>query len=197
MDGSARTLANGQQIENVGLVDQAGMAWGTADNPFNTAAVALAPGAATAANQALLVAGVGAPADAAWSGTGAGTVIAILKAIWTGIGSIVTKLGTTLSVTGTVTVSANVVTATDNTLTANTKLDVFGSTAPPGGWAIYNPDPTYDIWASDSVDATVNGVGCIRIQANGGWYETPDGYKPPGKVRIISAGAAKFTGRSW
>ncbi len=66
------------------------------------------------------------------------------------------------------------------------------------GFAVYNPDSTNDLWISDSTTAAVNGVGSIRIVANGGGFETPPGYKPLGAVSIVSATTgAKITARRW
>jgi hypothetical protein len=82
--------------------------------------------------------------------------------------------------------------------TGGAAQSLFGGTVPVNGWAIYNPDATNDLWVSDSATAVVNGVGSIRVIANGGGYETPLGYKPIGVVSVIGATTnQKITARRW
>ena len=82
--------------------------------------------------------------------------------------------------------------------TGGTAQLLFGGLVPANGFAVYNPDATNDLWISDSATAVANGRGSIRIAANGGWYETPIGYKPSGVVSIVGAVTAqKITARSW
>ena len=85
------------------------------------------------------------------------------------------------------------------TLTAgNTAQTLFGGTVPALGFAIYNPDPSNDLWISDTTTASVNGQGCVRVFANGGGYETPAGYRPLGPVSVIGAATGqKITARRW
>ncbi len=81
---------------------------------------------------------------------------------------------------------------------ANTAQYLFGGVIPPNGWEIVNADPAADLWVSDSGVAVINGAGSIRVVANGGSYDTPNDYKPIGKVSIISATlGAKITAKYW
>lgn len=82
--------------------------------------------------------------------------------------------------------------------TGGTAQTLFGGTAPTNGYAVYNPDPTNDLWISDSTTAAANGTGSIRVPANGGWFETPLTYKPLGAVSIEGAvSGQKITARRW
>jgi hypothetical protein len=93
----------------------------------------------------------------------------------------------------------NPVTDGSGTITlGGTAQALFSSAIPPTGFAVYNPDASYDLWINDGGTAVVNGAGSIRIVANGGGYETPLTYKPIGPVSIISATTgAKFTAKYW
>ena len=83
-------------------------------------------------------------------------------------------------------------------ITGGTAQNLFGGKTPSNGFAIYNPDAVNDLWVSDSTTAAVNGVGSVRVIANGGGYETPPTYRPVGPVSIISASTgAKITARGW
>ena len=69
---------------------------------------------------------------------------------------------------------------------------------PVNGFEICNPDPSEDLWISDSTTAAANGTGSYRIVANGGIYTTPVGYKPIGQVSIYGATTGhKVTARRW
>src|SRR5260221_5137062 len=69
-----------------------------------------------------------------------------------------------------------------------TPQSLFGGVKPGNGWAIYNDDATNDLWVSDTnVNPAPNAVGCIRVAANGGDYETPLGRFPLGPVWIYGA----------
>lgn len=82
--------------------------------------------------------------------------------------------------------------------TGGTAQKLFNGAIPTGGFAVYNPDATNDLWISDSATAATNGLGSIRVAANGGGYETPVGYKPFGQVSIVGAVTAqKITARRW
>lgn len=82
--------------------------------------------------------------------------------------------------------------------TGGTAQNIFGGSTPANGFAIYNPDPVNDLWVSDSTTASANGTGSIRVAANGGWYESPDRYKPLGAVSLAGAVTGqKFTARRW
>ena len=82
--------------------------------------------------------------------------------------------------------------------TGGTAQNLFGGVVPTNGFAIYNPDPVNDLWVSDSATAFANGVGSIRVFANGGGYETPVGCRPLGAVSIVGATAGqKITARRW
>lgn len=65
------------------------------------------------------------------------------------------------------------------------------------GYAVYNPDAT-DLWISDSGTAAPNGSGSVLVTANGGWYETPSGYKHTGTISIYGATTGqKFTAKKY
>lgn len=82
-----------------------------------------------------------------------------------------------------------------NTTVAQT---LFGGTVPVNGFAIYNADTTNDLWVSDTTTALANGVGSIRVPANGGFYETPNFYSPIGAVSIVGViTGQKFTAKRW
>lgn len=69
---------------------------------------------------------------------------------------------------------------------------------PSNGVAIYNPDPTNDLWVSLSTTALANGSGSIRVSSNGGAYETPPGMKPFHAVSIVGGVTGqKFTAVKW
>jgi hypothetical protein len=87
----------------------------------------------------------------------------------------------------------------DTTITAgSTAQNLFGGTAPINGFAVYNPDPTNDLWVSDNGTASANGQGCIRVASNGGGFESPPGYKPLGAISIVGAvSGQKITARRW
>jgi hypothetical protein len=89
--------------------------------------------------------------------------------------------------------------ASDATITTGgTAQNIFAGLVPTNGFAIYNPDSTNDLWISDSATALTNGLGSIRVASNGGWYETPVGYKPNHSVSIVGAVTGqKITARSW
>lgn len=82
--------------------------------------------------------------------------------------------------------------------TGGTAQNLFGGVIPANGFAVHNPDPVNDLWINDGGTAVANGVGSLRVAANGGWYETPQGYKPIGIISIIGAVTAqKFTAKRW
>lgn len=82
--------------------------------------------------------------------------------------------------------------------TGGTAQFICGSTKPPSGFAIYNPDQSGDLWVSDSMIATPNREGSIRVPANGGGYETPPGYKPLGPISIYGATTGQpITAKRW
>lgn len=92
----------------------------------------------------------------------------------------------------------NAVDGSTTITTGGTAQNLFGGTVPSNGFAIYNPDPTNDLWVSDSATALANGLGSIRVVANGGGYETPAGYRPLGTVSIVGAVTGqKITARRW
>lgn len=99
----------------------------------------------------------------------------------------------------TVNIVGNAATDGSSTITAGgTAQNLFTGTVPVNGFAVYNPDPTNDIWVSDSTTAAANGTGSIRCAANGGGYETPPNSAPLGVVSIIGAVTGqKFTARRW
>lgn len=79
-----------------------------------------------------------------------------------------------------------------------TAQNLFAGATPANGFEVVNPDATEDLWISDSGTAIANGVGNIRVAANGGSYVTPDGMRPFHAVSIVAATTGhKFTARSW
>lgn len=82
--------------------------------------------------------------------------------------------------------------------TGGTAQNLFAATIPTNGYAVYNPDPTNDLWISDTTTAAANGTGSIRVAANGGGYESPLMRKPIQAVSIIGATTGqKFTASRW
>ena len=82
--------------------------------------------------------------------------------------------------------------------TGGTAQTLFGGVIPLNGYAICNPDATNDLWVSDSQTAAANGLGTIRVVANGGYYATEPGQKPIGTVSIVGATTGqKITARRW
>lgn len=95
--------------------------------------------------------------------------------------------------------TANATTDGSTTMTAGgTAQNLFGGTVPTNGYSIGNPDPTNDLWVSDTTTAVANGQGSIRVVANGGYYATEPGQKPIGAVSIVGAVTGqKITARRW
>ncbi len=82
--------------------------------------------------------------------------------------------------------------------TAGTAQFLFGNNVPPNGFRISNPHATQELWISDSTIAAPNAQGCERLAPNGGWYETPPGYKPVGSVSVYSVLVNHpITARGW
>ena len=69
---------------------------------------------------------------------------------------------------------------------------------PANGYGVYNPDPSNDLWISESGTAAPNASGSIRVPANGGWYETPVGVDPVQTVSIYGTITGQpFTAKRW
>lgn len=82
--------------------------------------------------------------------------------------------------------------------TGGTAQNLFSARIMENGFSVYNPDPTNDLWISDTTTALANGSGSIRVPANGGWFETPPTYGPAGVVSIVGGVTGqKFTARGW
>lgn len=82
--------------------------------------------------------------------------------------------------------------------TGGTAQNLFGGTTPTNGFEVCNPDPSEDLWISDSSTAAANGQGSYRVAPAGGTYTTPAGYKPIGAVSVIAATTGhKITARRW
>ena len=82
--------------------------------------------------------------------------------------------------------------------TGGTAQNLFGGVTPTDGYSVCNPDPTNDLWVSDSTTAAANGQGSLRVAANGGYYATENGQKPIGAVSVFGAVTAqKITARRW
>lgn len=100
-------------------------------------------GLATAANQttgntsaAATATGVGTPADTAWSGSGSGSLVALLKAVFTSIASLITNTtglatatsqGTTNTSLGTIVTNTTGVATAANQTTGNTSLGTIAT----------------------------------------------------------------------
>lgn len=85
------------------------------------------------------------------------------------------------------------------TITAGgTAQNAFAAAAVVNGYEIVNPDPSEDLWISDTTTAVANGTGCIRVAANGGAYSSPPGMAPSAAVSVVAATTGhKFTARRW
>lgn len=82
--------------------------------------------------------------------------------------------------------------------TGGTAQTLFAGATPRNGWTVLNPDTSEDCWASDSTTALANGAGSTRLAANGGGYETPVLYRPPGSLSVVCATTGhKLTARMW
>ncbi len=82
--------------------------------------------------------------------------------------------------------------------TGGAAQNLFGGVVPKTGWEIHNPDASEDCWVSDSATAAANAQGSRRVVANGGWYETPPGKRPPAAVSVICATTGhKLTASRW
>lgn len=82
--------------------------------------------------------------------------------------------------------------------TGGTAQNLFSGTTPTNGFEICNPDPSEDLWISDSTTAALNGQGSYRVAPAGGTYTTPAGYKPIGVVSAYAATTGhKITARRW
>lgn len=78
--------------------------------------------------------------------------------------------------------------------------NLFAGATVVNGYEICNADASTDVWVSDTTTAAVNGVGSIRVVANGGSYVTPDAMKPGSTVSAITGtvgNSVKITARAW
>ncbi len=67
---------------------------------------------------------------------------------------------------------------------------LFGGAVPVHGWKVANPNPSDDLWCSDSTATpAANGAGSVRIVANGGQYATEPWEIPAGPVYCVGATA--------
>lgn len=88
----------------------------------------------------------------------------------------------------------------DNGTVDTASVALFKGQQPNNGYTVQNPDASNDLWIGEGIPAVVNGVGCVRVAANGGGYESPahHAYKPNGAINIIgTATGSKYTARSW
>ena len=138
---------------------------------------------------------LGAPADAAWGGTGSGGVVALLKALWTAL----TATLTVQPVSGAQwRIGAQGAAGDATIVNAGVAQALFAGTTPANGFAVHNPDAFEDMWVSDSTTAAANGEGSMIVAAGGGSYETPPGYRPIGAVSVYALTAGhKITARRW
>lgn len=82
--------------------------------------------------------------------------------------------------------------------TGGTSQALFGGIMPTSGYRVVNPDATNDLWVCEEGAAAANGQGSMRIQANGGWYETAPDTIPVGSPQIVGGVTGqKFTAMRW
>lgn len=133
-----------------------------------------------ATTNTVLETAVGAIADAAWSGSGNGTAIAILKAIVVALGS-----GGNTPVDGSGTVTTGGVAQT-----------LFGGVTPAMGYMVQNLSAG-DLYINDLGTASA-GAGSILIPSQGSMFISPSNYRPPGAVSLFGATTAQaFSARHW
>ncbi len=95
-------------------------------------------------------------------------------------------------------VSATGVDGSTTITTGGTAQALFSGATPVHGYEVCNPDPSNDLWISDTTTAAANGQGSIRVALNGGCYTTPVGFAPPQAVSIVGpATGQKITARKW
>ena len=93
---------------------------------------------------------------------------------------------------------ANVCDGSTTISSGGTAQNLFAGVVPKNGYDVSNPNPSEDCWVSDTTTAAANAVGSIRLQANGGWYETPLGKEPIAAVSILCATTGhKITASRW
>lgn len=127
-------------------------------------------------------ASLGLPADTAWSGSGSGAVIAVLKAIWTAL-------------TGTLKTSTPSYTMTDRSGTiavGGLAQSLLATNANRRGWSIQSLS-TSDIYWNTTGTATF-GTGSNRLTAGSLW----EGGADSDAVSLIgSANGQPFTAKEW
>jgi hypothetical protein len=152
---------------------------------------------------------IGAKADAKNSATDTTAISAM--SVWKQISSSIQAA--TASLAGTLTVATHAVTqsgtwtvllgqtgadGSTSISTGGTAQNLFSGTTPTNGFEVCNPDPSEDLWISDSTTAALNGQGSYRVAPAGGTYTTPAGYKPIGAVSAIATTTGhKITARRW
>lgn len=141
---------------------------------------------------------VGLTAGAGSSGTGN---VSTLDNVIAAAGSPNTNVQTVQGITSMTPLAVTGATGSDastTVTTGGTAQNLFSNATPSNGFAVYNPDPTEDLWISMSTTASANGTGCIRVAANGGGYETPPNMKPFHAISLLGATTGhKFTAVNW
>ena len=125
-------------------------------------------------NTANTAAGIGAPADSAWSGSGSGTVVAILKAIIA-----------TLSNIGTPTVSGV-------TSVASGSASTVFSAGSRSFWRIanLNTSGSYDLGCTDDGTTPSSSNYTIRVYASGFYEATRPGFVSTASIQCIGIGGS-------
>lgn len=123
---------------------------------------------------------VGSIADAAWSGSGNGNAIALLKAIVVALGG---AAHTPVNGSGTV-------------ATGGVAQTLFSGVTPPMGYFVQNLSAG-DLYINDLGTASA-AAGSILIPSNGSMFMSPSNYRPAGAVSLFGATTAQaFTARYW
>jgi hypothetical protein len=92
----------------------------------------------------------------------------------------------------------NLTDASGTITTGGTAQLLFAGAIPVNGFYISNPDAANDLWWSVTGIAAPNAAGSDRIQANGGFYETPPGVSLESPISIYGAVTGqKFTAWKW
>jgi hypothetical protein len=122
---------------------------------------------------------VGMTGDAGWSGTGVGSLVALLKAI-----------ALRLGVGGAVTDGSGTITA------GGTAQNLFSGATPVNGYLVQNTSNAV-MWINDTgTAATVGGSSFVINPA--AEIVSPPGYKPPGAISIFCATTGQtFVARKW
>lgn len=126
-------------------------------------------------------AALGGVADAAWSGVGSGSAVAVLKAIFSAVAG--APSFSTYDGSGTITAGG-------------VAQDLFGGTIPANGYMVQNlsANPLY----VNELAVASAGAGSILIPASGSMWITPQIWKPDAAISIFGGTTGQaFTARRW